>query len=397
MLKKSLLCMSKEFKVSIGAQNSCSASVNKTHAMPGEIITVAVHAHTGHGNTTVSVSPSVHVNKVNESTFTFVMPYQDVVVNASASVLEFSITVNQSGGGTVSVKPMARFGETVQITVSPAGGHRLQSISMPGVHVSGSGNNYSFVMPANNVTLHVAFEDMRVILTCGRVVGESGLPGYVNHQGDHAGSLNRVPYWESRDKFLSQFFARWDWHTLIHLGAQQNDTLECSFKTIYVNGQPFTLSGGGNTSRVYLNDGNNNLGLHDGKVITLTFNPPLRDSFNGVTQAFVRSRREGVVNAEEGNADNACDENRETPSCWCIIRRGCASLFNNGNQILLWVWDLGIPKRSSTRCAIYQRYHNPKYGYRSKDGGLGSCGYIQRCLSRIRSSVVIHKEVSYVA
>lgn len=115
-------------------------------------------------------------------------------------------------------------------------------------------------------------ENKDVVLTCGRVEGESGMPGYSNIYGT-AGSINRIPYWETRDKWLSEFFARWDWETLINLGSGDN-TQECSFNTIYVNGQPFTLSGGGHTQRKYLNDGNNKLGLSDGKVITLTFNPP---------------------------------------------------------------------------------------------------------------------------
>lgn len=272
MLKKAMIASIKEFHISIGSMSNCTVTLSKENATAGEVITVTVHASAGYGNAKVSVT-GAQVTQMNDTTFTFVMPFSDVVVSATASVLEFAIYVNQSGTGTVSVKQTARYGETVSITVSPGGGFRLSSIWGDGASVSGSGNNYSFVMPANNVTIHVAFEDMRVVLTCGRVVGESGIPGY-NHIDGTVGSLNRVPYWESRDKYLSQFFARWDWHTKFHLGSNINRTQECSFKTIYVNGQPFTLSGGGGTQRSYHNEGNNKLGLRDGMVITLIFDPP---------------------------------------------------------------------------------------------------------------------------
>lgn len=275
MLNKALLMPPILFKISIGNQSHCSIKLSKNFAMSGELITVTVNPDIGYDNTIVGISTNDTVTKVNNTTFTFIMPSENVIVSASSSLLSFKINVNKQGSGTVNVKSIANYGEIVTVSVIPSNGFRLTSISSNNVNLSGNGNSRTFVMPANDVTLNVAFEDMRVILTCGRVLGESGLPGYANHQGDHAGSLNRVPYWESRDKFLSQFFARWDWHTLIHLGAQQNDTLECSFKTIYVNGLPFTLGNlGSGTSTNYFNQGNNNLGLHDGKVITLTFDPP---------------------------------------------------------------------------------------------------------------------------
>lgn len=96
MLHKVLLLSSpKEFRISIGAQTYCTASVNKSSAMPGDLVTVTVHANTGYGNVTVAVSPSIEVTKVNETTFTFVMPFTDVVVSASAMQYKTTwVTVN---------------------------------------------------------------------------------------------------------------------------------------------------------------------------------------------------------------------------------------------------------------------------------------------------------------
>ena len=273
MLNKALLMPPILFKISIGNQSHCSIKLSKNFAMSGELITVTVNPDIGYDNTIVGISTNGTVTKVNNTTFTFIMPNENVIVSASSSLLSFRINVNKQGSGTVNVKSIANYGEIVIISVIPSNGFRLTSISSNNVNLSGNGNSRTFVMPANDVTLNVAFEDLRVVLTCGRVSGESGLPGY-DDIDETTGSLNRVPYWETRDKCLTQFFARWDWHTLFNLGTNINSTLECSFKTIYVNGQPFTLGYDGTSQRKYYCDGNNNLGLSDGKVITLTFDPP---------------------------------------------------------------------------------------------------------------------------
>ncbi len=273
MLNKALLMPPILFKISIGNQSHCSIKLSKNFAMSGELITVTVNPDIGYDNTIVGISTNGTVTKVNNTTFTFIMPSENVIVSASSSLLSFRINVNKQGSGTVNVKSIANYGEIVTVSVIPSNGFRLTSISSNNVSLSGNENSRTFVMPANDVTLNVAFEDLRVVLTCGRVSGESGLPGYDVIDAT-TGSLNRVPYWETRDKCLTQFFARWDWHTLFNLGTNINSTLECSFKTIYVNGQPFTLGYNGTSQRKYYCDGNNKLGLKDGKVITLTFDPP---------------------------------------------------------------------------------------------------------------------------
>ena len=201
MLKKSLLANAKTFKVSIGAQTYCTVSSNKAFASPGEIVTLTVSYPTGYSNATVSVSPSAVVNKVNVNTFTFVMPYSDVTVAASASVLSFKISVNQSGTGTVNVKSVADYGETVTITVSPATGYALQSISSGDVTLSGSENSRTFVMPAKNVTITVAFkQDYHVVITVGYYKAMSVYSyGYSTKLSKPFGSIDRIPYWNSPD------------------------------------------------------------------------------------------------------------------------------------------------------------------------------------------------------
>lgn len=207
MLKKSLLANVKAFKVSIGAQTHCTVSSNKAFVSPGEIVTLTISYPTGYSNATVSVSPSVTVSKKNVNTYTFVMPSSDVTVTASASVLSFSIYVNKSGSGTVNVKSIADYGERVTVTLSPADGHSLQSISSSNVTLSGSGNTRTFVMPARNVTLTVAFQqDYHVVITVGHGAVDMGT--YPCGYSSKVGSIDRIPYWNSPGAYLISVFTK---------------------------------------------------------------------------------------------------------------------------------------------------------------------------------------------
>ena len=205
MLHKALLSSPKEFRVSIGTQTYCTASVNKSSAMPGDLVTVTVRSNTGYGNVKVGVSPSVEVAKVNETTFTFVMPFTDVVVSASASALDFRINVSKTGQGTVTVKSLAKYGETVTVTLSPAAGNSLRSISSSDVALSGGGNTRTFVMPARNVTLTVVFEqDYHVVITVGHLnVSPTVKYGYSDGTRPF-GSIDRIPYWDNPGVYLTE-------------------------------------------------------------------------------------------------------------------------------------------------------------------------------------------------
>lgn len=192
MLHKALLSSPKEFRVSIGTQNYCTASVNKSSVMPGDLVTVTVRANTGYGNTQVGVSPSVQVTKVNETTFTFVMPFTDVVVSASAGALDFRINVSKTGEGTVTVKGLAKYGETVTVSASPGEDYVFGAISSNDVSLSGSGNSRSFVMPAKDVTISVAFNFIHPGYTvCYITIGmnRSGTRRFFGYQKSVMGQL----------------------------------------------------------------------------------------------------------------------------------------------------------------------------------------------------------------
>lgn len=209
MLHKALLASPKEFRISIGTQTYCTASVNKSSAMPGDLVTVTVRANTGYGNVKVGVSPSVAVTKVNETTFTFVMPYTNVEVSASASALDFRINVSKTGNGTVTVKSLAKYGETVTVTVSAGANYELGSISASGVTLSGSGDTRTFTMPAKDVTIAVTFVEVVYELTVGRCYKDGDRYfGYVDTYKETYGSMNKIPYWGDRSYYLTHLDAR---------------------------------------------------------------------------------------------------------------------------------------------------------------------------------------------
>lgn len=246
MLHKALLASPKEFRVSIGTQTYCTVSVNKSSAMPGDLVTLTVRSNTGYGNVKVGVSPSVEVTKVNETTFTFVMPVTDVVVSASASALDFRINVSKTGQGTVTVKSLAKYGETVTVTVAAGQDYEFGSISASGVTLSGSGNTRTFKMPAKDVTINVQFTEMYWI-TIGETIESSGSERYYGWNNGpsfrHIGSINRVPYFNNnRNDYLNGVFA--------YGLTRKTPPMELYFAVVAVSNENFHVTG-----TVHFNDG----------------------------------------------------------------------------------------------------------------------------------------------
>lgn len=196
MLKKAILGTPKAFKVSIGSLSHCTASVEKSLYAPGELVTVTIAYNVGHNNAVVGTSTGTQVKKVSDTKYTFLMPNNDVVITASASVMSFKISVNKNDGGNVSVKSVANYGETVTVTLSPAEGYSVGNVSASGVGLSGSGNTRTFSMPAGNVVLNVSFKlEYHVIMTVG--YSSPSRQQHYGYQKDSLGSLSRIPYWNS--------------------------------------------------------------------------------------------------------------------------------------------------------------------------------------------------------
>ena len=242
MLNKALLASPKEFRISIGTQTHCSVQLSKASAMPGDKITITVNPATGYGNTTVGISTNGSVTKVNNTTFTFIMPFTDVVVNASASVLSFRINVNKQGSGNVNVKSVANYGETVTITLAPSYGQGIKSVSVPGVSVSGEGNTRTFVMPAKDITISVVFNllyHFKVTPSLGIGNREKNISAWAK-----PGQMDRVPYYINKTFYIESIG---DTYSKV-AGTFKHSHMQASLQTsnslsIKVNNVPFSTSG----------------------------------------------------------------------------------------------------------------------------------------------------------
>ena len=273
MLHKALLSSPKEFRVSIGTQTYCTASVNKSSAMPGDLVTVTVRSNTGYGNVKVAVSTSVEVAKVNETTFMFVMPFTDVVVNASASALDFRINVSKTGQGTVTVKSLAKYGEVVTVTASPSKGYELSSVTASGVTLSGSGDTRTFKMPAKDVTVNVTFEVVYKI-TIARANDDGDSYGYKRVDSPVFGEFYPVPYWNSTNRYLIYFYFRESnsYDCYFHDLLRNGDWMPGGFTAHFEDGTSFSLPNTSDYGR--FRDGYEAFRAHNGETARIVFTVP---------------------------------------------------------------------------------------------------------------------------
>lgn len=129
----------------------------------------------------------------------------------------------------------------------------------------------------------------KVQLTIGAFTFPTG-KAYGYNRADNVGSLDALPWWSSEIEAMN-FLA---YYTMFK---------RTSFKapngvTVFVEGYPQSIS-----SDSWLDGDPYSMDGEIGGVRYLTFAPtPLPDIYKKVKQAFTRSRKEGVVNAWEGNA-----------------------------------------------------------------------------------------------
>jgi hypothetical protein len=159
------------YSVSIAQLTNGSVTASPTTTTAGQTVTLTVTPASGYqytansltitkaGGGTVPVSSS-------GSTYTFTMPADNVTVSATFTAIDYSVSIAGMTNGSVTANPAsAKVGQTVTLTVSPASGYQLTANSLVvtkavgggTVPVSGSGNTYTFTMPADNVTVTATF------------------------------------------------------------------------------------------------------------------------------------------------------------------------------------------------------------------------------------------------
>ena len=134
----------------------------------GQTVTLTLNPNNGFVLKTLEVNSTkgtVQTNKVNDTEYTFTMPDSDVTVSVyfiKPQAETFSITVNQPQNGSITAnKERAEANEQVTLTVDAIQNYELESLTVKddnGQTVNVDMTNYTFTMPASNVTVTASFK-----------------------------------------------------------------------------------------------------------------------------------------------------------------------------------------------------------------------------------------------
>ena len=137
-----------DYTITVNAGTGGTASADQTGANYGDQITVTATADAGY------TLDKITVNGEEITGTTFEMPAADVTVEVTFKKVDYTITVSDVTGGTVTAsKTAANYGDEIIITVEPEAGYKLGAISVDGTVITGT----SFTMPAKNATVEVTF------------------------------------------------------------------------------------------------------------------------------------------------------------------------------------------------------------------------------------------------
>ena len=150
------------YGASVGESQHGSVTLAPTSALVGGEITAFITPNAGYAVDTVTVN-GVPATKTAENQYTFAMPAADAVVDVTYKKIPYNVSLYGGGsatGGSYSVDAEnATVGDTVTVTVASNLGYLIESVSVNGVAATNNGDGtYSFTMPAQEVTVSVAFD-----------------------------------------------------------------------------------------------------------------------------------------------------------------------------------------------------------------------------------------------
>ena len=157
-------------KINIGTIENGSVTADLSEATVGTTVTLTVTPAEDCRLVEVTVNDgAVELTKVDDTTYTFVMPNTEVSVNATFEKIPHNVTVNTSENGTVdSDKETATKDETVTLTWTAAEGYELDKITVTDaegneVTVDQGLTTCTFTMPAYDVTVDATFKKILVV------------------------------------------------------------------------------------------------------------------------------------------------------------------------------------------------------------------------------------------
>ena len=143
---------------SVSVKNAAGEAI--TTAQMDDVISVSYEATTGWEFVELSVKDALG-NAITVTDGKFTMPAENVGISATFKKITYTVTI-ASGitGGTVTAdKTTAQMGDEVTLTVTPAAGYQLKTLSVKNGETEIEVKDNKFTMPAGNVTVSATFSN----------------------------------------------------------------------------------------------------------------------------------------------------------------------------------------------------------------------------------------------
>lgn len=137
----------KKYRVYINSPHGTVIATPKK-GFPGTVVTLTNEPDLGYDFSSYTVQGATLSGN------TFVIDHQDVYVTGNFSLHDYTITVTQPSGGTISAPSTAHYGDTVTLISIPSTGYELDYFIVDGQPIEGN----TFVMPASDVTITAAYK-----------------------------------------------------------------------------------------------------------------------------------------------------------------------------------------------------------------------------------------------
>ena len=147
-------------KVTVEAAENGKISGAPSYVVPGSQVSLSISPATGYTLDTITVKKTDGTTVTvsgNSKTQKFTMPDDDVTVTPTFKKADYTITLKQGAGGTISTaKPTANYNEKVTLTVTPDPGYKLNKLTVSPTSVK-IAEDYTFTMPSRAVTITASF------------------------------------------------------------------------------------------------------------------------------------------------------------------------------------------------------------------------------------------------
>ncbi|EEI85889.1 LPXTG-motif cell wall anchor domain protein [Anaerococcus lactolyticus ATCC 51172] len=167
----------RKYTIGTDVSEGGTATPTQSSATAGQPIGMDIRPEEGYRLESVNVidENEIKVAEYNFLSNSFSMPAKNVIVKVTFKKIEYTITKEQTEGGTVSIdKSKATKGETVTITVTPKEGYEVGQVKGDNIPINLVDGKYPFKMPARDVTIRVTFNKKEVKPKVSYFVGVDG-------------------------------------------------------------------------------------------------------------------------------------------------------------------------------------------------------------------------------